>query len=152
MRDLSREREMFEETRDNCFGDDDTAKLIARPRIRAMIWDKTKGRCWYCGKEMNPFREFCIDHVHPQGRGGGDSYGNLVPACRHCNNRKGGDSDLEHLRSMLGGDGGDLARAGGVSFTPEQMLYLQDMGVDIDLLAFPRYIFYFETLDGTDGE
>jgi 5-methylcytosine-specific restriction endonuclease McrA len=44
--------------------------------------------CQYCGRRP-PLRELNIDHVVPRSRGGGDSWENLVTACRVCNLRKG---------------------------------------------------------------
>lgn len=41
--------------------------------VRAAVWDKTAGRCWYC----------------PRVSGGNDGVDNLVPACSACNGRKG---------------------------------------------------------------
>ena len=45
-------------------------------------------QCQYCGKRP-PLRELNIDHVVPRSRGGGDTWENLVTACRVCNLRKG---------------------------------------------------------------
>jgi 5-methylcytosine-specific restriction endonuclease McrA len=44
--------------------------------------------CQYCGRRP-PLRDLNIDHVLPRSRGGGDSWENLVTACRGCNLRKG---------------------------------------------------------------
>jgi 5-methylcytosine-specific restriction endonuclease McrA len=44
--------------------------------------------CQYCGRRP-PVRDLNIDHVLPRSRGGGDSWENLVTACRVCNLRKG---------------------------------------------------------------
>jgi len=44
--------------------------------------------CQYCGRRP-PLRDLNIDHVIPRSRGGGDSWENLVTACRPCNLRKG---------------------------------------------------------------
>lgn len=56
---------------------------VGRPKIdsdvRAEIWDKTGGLCWYCGEQMNPFRDFTIDHVVSIRNGGRDVMSNLVP-------------------------------------------------------------------------
>src|SRR4051812_3122701 len=52
---------------------------IDKPEIRAAVWDKTGGRCWYCGLLTNPWRTFCIDHVIARARGGSDDLTNLVP-------------------------------------------------------------------------
>jgi len=57
--------------------------------VRAAVWDKTSGTCWYCRKTMHPFRDFTVDHVVPFAKGGSDDFDNLVPCCWPCNNRKG---------------------------------------------------------------
>lgn len=55
---------------------------------RAAVWAKTKGRCWYCGDETNPFFDFRVDHVHPVAASGTDDLDNLVPSCHVCNSKK----------------------------------------------------------------
>lgn len=45
-------------------------------------------QCQYCAKRPT-LRELNIDHVIPRSRGGGDSWENLVTACRPCNLKKG---------------------------------------------------------------
>jgi 5-methylcytosine-specific restriction endonuclease McrA len=42
----------------------------------------------YCGNRFDA-DELSVDHVEPRVRGGDQSTGNLVTACRGCNNRKG---------------------------------------------------------------
>jgi hypothetical protein len=54
----------------------------------AQVWAKTQGHCWYCGKLLNPWDDFTIDHMDPRKQGGGDEIPNLVPACKSCNSRK----------------------------------------------------------------
>jgi len=46
-------------------------------------------QCQYCGARPGT-SGLNIDHVIPKSRGGGDSWRNLVTACRACNLRKGG--------------------------------------------------------------
>ena len=61
------------------------------------IYDKTSGYCYYCGKKIDWSNygdpdskgSWEVDHKIPVSRGGGDSYGNLVPACTDCNRDKG---------------------------------------------------------------
>jgi hypothetical protein len=52
-------------------------------RKRDFVYRITGGLCWYCGKTANS-----IDHMMPVCRGGTNQYGNIVPACRSCNNNK----------------------------------------------------------------
>lgn len=57
--------------------------------VKADVWDKTGGLCYYCETRLNPFRDFSVDHVIPASRGGGSGLENLVPACESCNREKG---------------------------------------------------------------
>lgn len=68
------------------------------PEDRALAWDRSGGRCWYCGKQTNPFRDFHVDHVVPVASGGTNELPNLVPCCAECNERKGAQS-LEIFRA-----------------------------------------------------
>ena len=52
--------------------------------------------CWV----MFPFRNFTIDHVVPQSRGGTDHLDNLQLLCGACNSLKG-DRPQEYLISRL---------------------------------------------------
>ena len=58
--------------------------------VRATVWDKTNGACWYCRKAMHPLRDLTVDHVIPVCRGGTDDLDNLVPCCSSCNSKKSG--------------------------------------------------------------
>lgn len=68
---------------------------VAREREKARELRKTawwqrriqKGVCAYCEKPA-PARELTMDHVVPVARGGRSTRGNVVPACKECNNRK----------------------------------------------------------------
>ncbi len=58
--------------------------------LRQSPWWKRRiaaGRCHYCGKSVPP-RELTMDHLVPLIRGGRSTKGNLVPACKDCNNSK----------------------------------------------------------------
>jgi len=53
-------------------------------------WWKQKlslGLCHYCQRAFTPL-ELTMDHVVPVGRGGLSNKGNIVPACRTCNQSK----------------------------------------------------------------
>lgn len=67
---------------------------------RAQVWAKTNGQCWYCGKLMNPWEDFTIDHMDPRKQGGGDELSNLVPCCKRCNSRKHAKT-VEEYRAYL---------------------------------------------------
>lgn len=48
--------------------------------------------CWYCGKEMEPFK-LTKDHVFPRAKGGDNDMDNIIMVCKTCNSSKG-DMDL----------------------------------------------------------
>ena len=58
--------------------------------LRNSPWWKRKcarGICHYCQRRI-PARELTMDHIVPIARGGRSTKGNLVPACKDCNNQK----------------------------------------------------------------
>jgi 5-methylcytosine-specific restriction protein A len=46
-----------------------------------------KGICHYCHRQVG-IANLTMDHVVPLSRGGKSTKGNLVPACKECNNKK----------------------------------------------------------------
>lgn len=68
---------------------------VAREREKARALRKTawwqrriqKGVCAYCGRTVGA-KALTLDHIVPVARGGKSSKGNVVPACKDCNNRK----------------------------------------------------------------
>lgn len=58
--------------------------------LRASQWWKRRietGRCYYCGRSVGA-KKLTMDHVVPLIRGGRSTRGNVVPACKECNNAK----------------------------------------------------------------
>ena len=58
--------------------------------LRASPWWKRRraaGVCHYCGRQVGA-KALTMDHVVPLIRGGRSNKGNLVPACKDCNDRK----------------------------------------------------------------
>jgi len=58
--------------------------------LRQSPWWKAQlaaGRCHYCQGSFKP-EELTMDHVVPVVRGGRSVKGNVVPACKDCNNKK----------------------------------------------------------------
>ena len=57
-------------------------------RLSAWWMRKTsEGRCYYCDKKVKQ-AELTMDHVVPISRGGKSKKGNIVPACKACDNKK----------------------------------------------------------------
>jgi 5-methylcytosine-specific restriction endonuclease McrA len=71
--------------------DDELRREKAKAReLRQSPWWKRRlaaGRCGYCGR-LTPPRELTMDHRVPLVRGGRSTKGNVVPACKACNNAK----------------------------------------------------------------
>jgi hypothetical protein len=54
---------------------------------RKAVFNKTNGRCAYCGEALDPFT-FHREHAIPRSRGGPHRSKNIVPSCNICNSRK----------------------------------------------------------------
>lgn len=83
-----------------------------RERIRRMrdrLFRRQKGRCFYCdeltvqtvGQGDIPPNAATIDHIVPQSKGGTYEAGNIVLACRTCNQAKGSLSGKDFLRARV---------------------------------------------------
>jgi len=58
--------------------------------LRSSPWWKRRragGVCHYCGANVGP-GALTMDHLVPLARGGRSTKGNIVPACKDCNNKK----------------------------------------------------------------
>jgi 5-methylcytosine-specific restriction endonuclease McrA len=75
----------------------------SRPRGAAALERKRQayeGKCAYCGSHIEP-NDFTWDHAVPRSRGGTDDIGNLVPAHRSCNSKKGKRTPEEWLDNPI---------------------------------------------------
>lgn len=61
----------------------------ARALRKSAWWQRRlqRGLCAYCGNAFAP-KDLTMDHVVPVARGGRSTKGNVVAACKACNNRK----------------------------------------------------------------
>ena len=64
-------------------------KEKARKLRRTHWWERKiqKGVCYYCNRMVGR-EELTMDHLVPLSRGGKSKKGNVVPACKECNNKK----------------------------------------------------------------
>jgi len=64
-------------------------KSKARDLRNSQWWKRrcSKGVCYYCQQPVPP-KELTMDHIVPISRGGRTTKGNVVPACKECNNKK----------------------------------------------------------------
>lgn len=69
-------------------------------RSSDMLYRRDHNICAYCG-DYFPDRLLTRDHIHPQSRGGDNSWTNLVSCCFSCNNRKGDRTPEEAHMHLL---------------------------------------------------
>jgi len=64
-------------------------KAKAREMRQSQWWKRKRaaGICYYCGEKFKAM-ELTMDHLVPIVRGGRSALGNIVPACKECNNKK----------------------------------------------------------------
>lgn len=64
-------------------------KEKARALRKTQWWQRqiSRGICFYCRKPTRP-EDLTMDHIVPLVRQGRTTRGNVVPACKDCNNRK----------------------------------------------------------------
>jgi 5-methylcytosine-specific restriction protein A len=64
-------------------------KQRARDLRKTQWWKRkcSEGKCYYCGAAVSP-KELTMDHIVPIIRGGKSTKGNVVTACKECNNKK----------------------------------------------------------------
>lgn len=58
--------------------------------LRDSVWWQNlleKGECYYCGQKFAK-KDLTMDHIVPLARGGKSTKGNVVTACKPCNNDK----------------------------------------------------------------
>ena len=85
----------------NCyfFADDEHVrreKAKVREAKKSRWWQQktANGLCHYCGKKF-PHVELTLDHIVPIARGGTTAPGNVVPACKACNKKKGVETPVD---------------------------------------------------------
>jgi 5-methylcytosine-specific restriction endonuclease McrA len=64
-------------------------KAKARELRQSQWWKRKRGEgvCFFCGEKFSA-QELTMDHIVPLIRGGKSAKGNVVPACKECNNKK----------------------------------------------------------------
>lgn len=71
--------------------DEDLKKEKAKAGLlrNSQWWKRRRGEgvCYYCQERFKPL-ELTMDHIVPMIRGGRSTKGNIVPACKDCNNKK----------------------------------------------------------------
>jgi len=73
-----------------------TGGTLTKAEWRAVLSIRGR-RCFYCGREGVPLQ---IEHMVPVVRGGCTVVGNVVPACKRCNAKKGTKTAAEFMESV----------------------------------------------------
>jgi len=78
-------------------------------KMKAELWNKTQGLCFWCGQKTldldkrdtkNPLNP-TLDHVIPKAAGGKKEEGNIVLACKSCNDVRGQyNISIRHKREL----------------------------------------------------
>ncbi|MFL5812033.1 MAG: HNH endonuclease [Bdellovibrionia bacterium] len=72
-------------------------------KLKKSQWWKQKlaaGICHYCGKKFSA-KDLTMDHVVPIARGGTSTQGNVVPACKNCNQDKKLSTPVDQIFEQL---------------------------------------------------
>lgn len=106
------------------------AKLFAKnytpPLSNKALFRRDQSLCLYCGEQFPNFL-LSRDHVKPLSQGGRDRWGNVVTACKRCNNHKAGRTPEQADMQLLA-----------IPFTPThaEYIYLQGKRILADQMEF----------------
>src|SRR5690349_9105161 len=80
------------------------SNTLSSRALRASLWEECGGKCSYCGKPMNPFLDFVIDHKIATYHGGTDERSNLIACCQTCNAKKGARPSTDSVLARMSPD------------------------------------------------
>lgn len=126
---------------------------LTNRKQRGVIFKGYDGHCFYCGRELDAFGDWHIDHANPKSKGGTDDEDNLRLACHTCNIVKS-DRTVEEYRAYLTDRYAEkltnnieaLKTVFRVYRFPLEFVfkYFTMLGVIVDRLERPRIEFYGE--------
>ncbi len=109
------------------------SKDYTPPLSNRALFKRDQNLCLYCGLRFQD-RDLSRDHVNPVSKGGVDTWGNVVAACKRCNNHKAGRTPEQSGMQLLA-----------IPFVPThaEYVYLQGRRIladqmDFLLTHFPR--------------
>lgn len=108
---------------------------------RAAIYEKSNGRCFYCGAklsyEIGLDNTMHIDHITPRAKGGRNNIENLNPSCKLCNLSKG-KKNLDEYRFYIATK--ERFKNEPVTLSKDQIEWLAiHYGVDLDIKYIPFF-------------
>lgn len=77
---------------------------------RGLVFYKTDGHCGYCGRKLDPFENWHVEHMVPQAKNGSNELNNLISSCDNCNVRKRNRTIEEFRDWILGSIAADLRK------------------------------------------
>lgn len=74
-----------------------------RAYSRKQVFDKTGGKCVYCGMAFKDEQDlrFTLEHLIPVSKGGMDEFKNVYPCCKQCNKNRGNHELAEWLDILV---------------------------------------------------
>ena len=96
------------------------------PLSNKALFRRDQSLCLYCGEQFENLL-LSRDHVNPISQGGQDTWGNVVTACKRCNNHKAGRTPEQAGMQLLA-----------IPFTPThaEYVYLQGRKILADQMEF----------------
>ena len=96
------------------------------PLSNKALFRRDQSLCLYCGEQFPNFL-LSRDHVKPLSQGGADIWGNVVTACKRCNNHKAGRTPEQACMQLLA-----------IPFIPThaEYVYLQGRSILADQMEF----------------
>ncbi len=70
-------------------------------RRRREVFERSEGRCHYCGTPLELTGKWHVEHQLPRALGGGDDAMNLVAACVRCNLAKSDRTAIEFVADQI---------------------------------------------------
>ena len=102
------------------------ANSYTPPLSNKALFRRDQSLCLYCGERF-PVALLSRDHVQPLSQGGADTWGNVVTACKRCNNHKAGRTPEQAGMELLA-----------IPFVPThaEYVYLQGRRILADQMEF----------------
>ncbi len=95
-------REEVARVRRESFVSTGIARVKTIPKRRRAVFEKSDGKCHYCGTALTLDGRWHIEHKMPRALLGGNEMDNLVASCVPCNMKKKDKTDLEFIAQRAG--------------------------------------------------
>jgi len=124
-----------------------TVAMPSSRSVKGRAWLATSGRCAYCGTPLTLFGKDALSQLPPP------QQDQQLWACKSCESSKNTlgyeDLSLDGLRERLSQKRFEVAN--GFRFSPQQIEFLEAVGLSREQLGLEAQPFYFEQLEGQAG-